>query len=98
MRIAEVIGSVTLSRSHPSLVGARWRLVVPLTAEQIADGPGDREAIVAYDEQSSGRGQRVAISEGAEASAPFHPQQKPIDAYVSAQLDAIEISPPRSSS
>ena len=29
----------------------------------------------------------IAISEGAEASAPFHPDQKPIDAYNAAILD-----------
>ena len=30
MRIADVIGTVTLSRQHPSLAGARFKLVVPL--------------------------------------------------------------------
>ena len=29
MRIGEVIGTVTLSRVHPSLTGGRWLLVVP---------------------------------------------------------------------
>ena len=91
MRVAKIIGTITLSRAHESLIGSRWRLVVPLTAEQIEHGPGDREALVAFDEQSSGLGQLVAISEGAEAAAPFHPQQKPIDAYIAAQLDDIEI-------
>ena len=91
MRIAKVIGTVTCSRVNEKLIGARWRLVVPLTAAQIADGPGSREALVAYDEQSSGLGQNVAISEGAEASAPFHPDSKPIDAYITALLDDVSL-------
>ena len=91
MRVCEVIGTVSLSRVHPSLVGARWRLVVPLDREQLAAGPVEREALVAYDEQAAGRGQRVAIAEGAEASAPFHPDSKPVDAYIAALLDEIEL-------
>ena len=92
MRIGQVIGTVTLNRCHPSLLGSGWKLVVPLDADQLQAGPGDREALVAFDQQAAGTGQRVAISEGAEASAPFHPDQKPIDAYIAAQLDQIEIS------
>ena len=91
MRIAQIIGTVSLSRVHPSLAGRRWRLVVPLDADQIANGPGDREAIVALDERGGGTGQLVAISEGAEASAPFHPDSKPVDAYLTALLDDVEL-------
>ncbi len=92
MRIAEVIGSVTLSRQHPSLVGARWRLVVPLDANGIAGEAGGRlEPIVAYDDFGAGLGSRIAIADGAEAAAPFHPDTKPVDAYNAAILDHIEI-------
>jgi hypothetical protein len=31
MRIAKVVGTVTLNRCHSSFVGARLRLVVPLS-------------------------------------------------------------------
>ncbi len=36
MRIAEVIGSVTLSRAHPTLVGARWVIGVPFSLKALA--------------------------------------------------------------
>ena len=36
MRIADVVGTVTLNRSHPSLLGARFKLVVPLNWENLA--------------------------------------------------------------
>lgn len=91
MRVSRVIGSVTLSRVHPSLAGGSLRLVVPLTAEQITDGPGDREALVAYDQLGAGNGSLAALAEGAEASAPFHPASKPVDAYLTALLDDLEL-------
>ncbi|HZL88244.1 MAG TPA: EutN/CcmL family microcompartment protein, partial [Pirellulaceae bacterium] len=35
MRIAKVVGTVTLNRCHPSFVGARLRLVVPLSLSDL---------------------------------------------------------------
>ena len=35
MRIAEVIGTVTLSRVHPSLTGARWIIGVPFSLKAL---------------------------------------------------------------
>ena len=43
------------------------------------------------DELGAGVGSLIAVSEGAEASAPFHPEVKPIDAYNAAILDTIQI-------
>ena len=44
MRIAEVIGTVTLSRVHPSLTGLRWLVVVPFSLEGLdGTGPADGE-------------------------------------------------------
>ncbi len=92
MRIAEVIGTVTLSKCHPSLAGATWRICVPLFRAGLKGAPGGRdESLVTYDELGAGIGSRIGISEGAEASAPFHPRQKPIDAYNAALLDTVEI-------
>jgi ethanolamine utilization protein EutN len=50
-----------------------------------------------FDELGSGDGSLVAISEGAEAAAPFHPDQKPLDAYCAALLDHIEFQQASSS-
>ncbi len=94
MRLAEVIGKVTLSRQHPSLTGARWLVVVPLShAGLLGETAGRGEPFVVYDELSAGSGQVIAVSEGAEASAPFSPEQKPIDAYNAALLDHVEVEP-----
>lgn len=92
MRIAEIIGTVTLSRMHPSLVGATWKVAVPLSKEGIAgDAKGRGEPFVIYDELGAGRGAIIGVSEGAEAAAPFHPETKPIDGYNAAILDTIDI-------
>lgn len=92
MVIGEVIGKVTLSRAHSSIRGASWKIVVPLDATGLRDhSTGRGEPFVMYDELGSSEGSIVAISEGAEAAAPFHPDQKPIDAYCAALLDTIEL-------
>lgn len=92
MRIAEVIGSVTLSRCHPSVAGSRWRLVVPYTQENLrGDKSNMAEPIVAIDIMSSGLGNLVAITESGEAAAPFHPENKPVSATIVALLDTIEL-------
>lgn len=94
MRIAEVIGTVTLSRWHPSLAAACYRLVVPLSLDDlIGESEPSAEPIVAYDELSAGVGSRIAMSEGGEAAQPFYPELKPVDAYNAALLDNIQLDP-----
>jgi ethanolamine utilization protein EutN len=93
MRIAEVIGTVTLNRWHPSLTGARLKLVVPLSLADLK-GQTDRpraEDFAVFDELGAGIGSRIAVSEGREAAMPFYPDVKPIDAYNAAILDTIDI-------
>jgi ethanolamine utilization protein EutN len=96
MRIGEVIGTVTLSRYHPSLTGGRFKLAVPLSLDDLA-GRGDQSAeeLVVYDDLGAGIGSRIAISEGREAAMPFHPDAKPIDAYNAAILDTVTIRLPK---
>ena len=61
MRIAEVIGTVTLSRTHPALVGARWLIGVPFSLEALRDGDGpDGEDVVIYDDLGAGVGHPLA--------------------------------------
>jgi microcompartment protein CcmK/EutM len=91
MRIANVIGRVTLNKCHPTLQGATWLLAVPLTLEGLAGKRAGRgEPFVVYDEFGAGTGGKIAVSEGTEAAAPFYPQTKPIDAYNAAILDTVE--------
>lgn len=92
MRIAEVIGRVTLSKWHPSLSGATWLIVAPLKHEGLKGESGGRgEPFVIYDELGAGEGALIGVTEGAEASNPFYPDQKPIDAYNTAIFDAVDV-------
>lgn len=94
MRIAEVVGTVTLNRVHPNLSGARFKLVVPLSLADLT-GEGDKSAgeFAVFDELGAGIGSLIAVSEGREAAMPFYPEIKPIDAYNAAILDHVEIDP-----
>ncbi|MFM8581954.1 MAG: EutN/CcmL family microcompartment protein [Planctomycetaceae bacterium] len=93
MRIGDVIGKVTLSRCHPSLVGATWLVVTPLSAAGLrGDESGRGEPLVVYDERGAGPGSRITFSEGGEAAAPFSPNPKPVDAYNAALLDHWEVT------
>lgn len=92
MRIGEVIGTVTLSRRHPTLSGSRFKLVVPLSlADLRGEGGESAGEIAVYDDLGAGVGSRIAISEGREAAQPFYPDVKPIDAYNAAILDTIRL-------
>ena len=92
MRIGEVIGTVTLSRVHPSLTGARWVIGVPFSLKALRAGAPDGEDVVIFDNLRAGVGDRVGFSEGAEAAAPFYPEKKPVDAYCACLLDNVVVS------
>jgi ethanolamine utilization protein EutN len=95
MRIGKVIGSVTVSRSHPSLLGARFRIVVPLSLDNLTGkSSAEAEELVVYDDLNAGQGSLVGFSEGGEAAQPFYPTLKPIDAYNAALLDDVQIEDP----
>ena len=90
MRIAEVIGRVTLSRVHPSLRAVRFLLVLPIPREALIEGALARgEEVVAYDNLGAGPGALIGLSEGREAAAPFGRDKTPVDAYCACLLDRI---------
>ena len=91
MRIAKVVGTVTLNRSHPSFQGARLRLAVPLSLDELKGAYPQADEMVVWDENGAGIGSLIAVSEGAEATQPFRPDLKPVDAYASAILDEVDI-------
>jgi ethanolamine utilization protein EutN len=94
MRIAEVIGTVTLNRSHPSLGGGTFRLALPLSLDDLlGNSTPQADVVVLYDELGAGNGSQIALSESSEAAAPFYPEIKPVDAYNAAILDKINIAP-----
>jgi microcompartment protein CcmK/EutM len=92
MRIANVIGSLTLSRCHPTIMGLRWLIAVPFSQQGLRADQADGEDIVLSDDLGPGLGQKIAVSEGVEAQMPFYPNKKPIDASCAAILDQITLS------
>jgi len=93
MRIAKVIGTVTLSRVHPALRGGRLKMVVPQSLANLDGGKGEEaDSLVAWDDLGAGNGSMIALSEGGEAAAAFYPEEKPVDAYTAAILDDIDIN------
>ncbi len=99
MRIAQVIGRVTLSLQDPSFKGGRWLIANPLDACQFNDACRSAPALsaqpslIAYDNLGAGTGDIVGIVEGAEATAPFD-FPIPIDAITVAIFDSLSYQPP----
>lgn len=92
MRLGKTIGTVTLVEPHPAVRGGVFRLVVPLAVGDLAAEDGPAEPLVAWDDLGAGEGQLVALSEGGEAAQPFRPAEKPVDAYVAALIDRLQIA------
>ncbi|MEI6657987.1 MAG: EutN/CcmL family microcompartment protein [Planctomycetota bacterium] len=92
MRLGKTIGTVTLVEPHPTMRGGALRLVVPLTTADLARGDGPAEPLVAWDDLGAGDGQLVAFSEGGEAAQPFRPVDKPVDAYIAALIDQLDVT------
>jgi microcompartment protein CcmK/EutM len=95
MRIAEVVGTVTLSRFGPGMAGGRFKLVVPLSLADLRTNSSERlaEDLIAYDELGAGIGDRILLSEGPEAAQPFYPDKVPVDAYCAGIIDEISLEP-----
>jgi microcompartment protein CcmK/EutM len=99
MRVAQVIGRVTLSLQDPSFKGGRWLMCNPLDAASFntacAKPPplSSQSSLVAYDNLGAGDGDIVGIVEGAEATAPFD-YDIPIDAITVAIFDSLSYQAP----
>lgn len=92
MRIAQVIGNLTLNRCHPSFERATLKLAVPLSLDDVVsdDEPqGDFEVI--WDDLGADVGSRIAMAEGPEAANPFRPEIKPVSASNAAILDQLDV-------
>ena len=97
MKIGYVIGRVTLNHKVDAYKGGRFFLVLPATREQLLRDtleplpPGN--SVIVYDELGASLGDRIAFSEGGEASASFQ-QDTPVDAYNCMILDQLIYQPP----
>jgi microcompartment protein CcmK/EutM len=99
VRVAQVIGRVTLNVQDPSFKGGRWLMCNPLDTGDF-NSACDRQpplstqfSLVAYDNLGAGEGDIVGIVEGAEATAPFD-FAIPIDAITVAIFDTLHYQPP----
>ena len=98
MKLGSVIGRVTLNKTVPALIGARWLIVSPFTREHYQSGqdtpPGMSKdpSLVVYDNLGGGVGQTIGYVEGREAAQPFD-QPTPIDAINAALVDEVFYSP-----
>lgn len=101
MRIARVIGTVTLSRKLPDLKPGRYVIADAFDADALRAHAADPsvsarrkspmpESLVVFDDLGVGVNQLIAVSEGREATMPFYPEKVPIDAYCAAILDVVE--------
>jgi microcompartment protein CcmK/EutM len=88
MRIANVIGRVTLSVRHHSFRGERLLVVLPWGPKTGLTGKDHDYSIVAYDELGAGPGQLVTVAESTEATRPFD-RPTPCDAYVATIVDHV---------
>ncbi|MGE3821689.1 MAG: EutN/CcmL family microcompartment protein [Isosphaeraceae bacterium] len=92
MRIAEVIGRVTLSRAHANLKPGRYLVTLPMPGRALREGSAERgEEVVAFDELGASPGDLIGLSEGREAANPFGKRKTPIDAYCACILDQINV-------
>ena len=98
MRLGTAIGRVTLSKTVPALIGARWLIVSPFTRQHFQRGtespPGlsKEPSLVVYDNLGGGVGQTIGFIEGREAAAPFD-EPTPVDAIGGALVDEIFYNP-----
>jgi ethanolamine utilization protein EutN len=92
MRLGKTIGTVTLVQPHATLRGGVLRLVFQLATADLAAGDGPAEPLVAWDDLGAGDGQLVAFSEGGEAAQPFRPLDKPVDAFIAALIDHLDVT------
>ncbi len=94
MRIARVIGKLTLNRQMPELVPGSYLLVRPCNRGTLAgENEGNDETVVLYDELGAREGDLVGLVEGREATAPFWPKKVPYDSYNGAILDDVHFEP-----
>lgn len=98
MRIAKVLGTVTLNRALPSLGVRHGRFLIAEAMDHQALAGNGRatpmpQSLIVFDELGAGVGQVIAVSEGAEAAQPFRPASVPYDAYNAAILDHVEVDP-----
>jgi len=99
MRLARVMGRVTLNRRVADLPVGALLLCEALdeaglhdTTRYVPRAKPMGESLVVLDEIGAGRDAIIAVSEGREASMPWWPENKAVDAYCVAILDSLDMN------
>ena len=94
MRIARVIGKVTMNRTIAEIVPGSYLVIRTLNrGSLLGENEGNEETLVAYDNLGAREGDRIGLVEGAEATAPFLPKRVPFDCYSACILDRVDFDP-----
>ena len=91
MQLYQVNGTVTLSRSHLSFIGASLKTAEAYGEIRIGKKHNEPDLVVVWDDLGASEGSVIAVSDGAEAAQPFRPSQKPVDAYNAAIIDKLNV-------
>ena len=107
MRIALVIGKLTMNRTLPDIVPGSYLVVRPCGRRALPVRPGEPvvqppvvppgaaggEELVLFDNLGARAGDLTGMVEGREACQPFVPKRVPFDAYNACILDSVNFQP-----
>lgn len=94
MRIARVIGKVTLNKRLDELQPGSYLIVRTCNRGTLAGrNEGNDETVVVYDSLAAREGDLVGLVEGREATSPFRPLRVPYDSYNACILDTVNFQP-----
>jgi microcompartment protein CcmK/EutM len=94
VRIARVIGKLTLNQQLPDLRPGSYLVVRTCNRGTLAGrNEGNDETLVLYDSLGAREGDLVGLVEGREATAPFYPEKVPYDCYNACILDSVNFRP-----
>ncbi len=94
MRIAKVIGKITLNQKLPEVQPGSYLIVRTLNRGTLmGKNEGNDETLIMYDSLAAREGDLVGLVEGREAAVPFHPVKVPYDAYNACILDTVNFDP-----
>jgi microcompartment protein CcmK/EutM len=98
MRLARVLGQVTLNQRTPELKNGALLICEAMDAAGLEDPARFQsrqkpmpESLVVFDRHGAGVGDLIAFTEGGEAAQPFRPEKVPVDAYCAAIIDTLNI-------
>ena len=94
MRIARVIGKITLNRQMPEVVPGSFLIVrTHNRGTLVGANNGNDETLVMWDCLAAREGDLIGLVEGREAAVPFWPKKVPYDCYNAAILDTVDFEP-----